>query len=196
LRGVSLIHQPTTTSRSILLSTEGDYRQVHSGDVKIYENLAVLPRAFVVHRADVVLNEAAALATMREPQFDPAATLVRLPRAVEPRGRFTRGQPSANDQVRITLYEPERVELATRLDSPGWLILTDTYYPGWQATVSGQATEIMQVDLLFRAIAVPEGKQTVVFEFKPRSLQMGAWLTGIAGVVLVAGLIVMNKKGR
>jgi hypothetical protein len=196
LRGVSLIHQPTTTSRSILLSTEGDYRQVHSGDVKIYENLAVLPRAFVVHRADVVLNEAAALATMREPQFDPAATLVRLPRAVEPRGRLTRGQPSANDQVRITLYEPERVELATRLDSPGWLILTDTYYPGWQATVSGQATEIMQVDLLFRAIAVPEGKQTVVFEFKPRSLQMGAWLTGIAGVVLVAGLIVMNKKGR
>jgi hypothetical protein len=195
LRGLSLIHQPTATSRSILLSTEGDYRQVHSGDVKIYENLAVLPRAFVVHRAEVVLNEDAIVAIMREPQFDPSATLVRLPRNAEPPGRLTRGHPSASDQVSITSYEPERVELTTRLDSPGWLILTDTYYPGWQATVSGQDTEIVQVDLLFRAIAIPEGKQTVVFEFEPRSLQIGAWLTGIAGAVLVAGLIVANIKG-
>ena len=52
LRGVSLVDDRTGTSQQLLLSTEGDYRLVHSGDVKIYQNLDVLPRAFVVGRAE------------------------------------------------------------------------------------------------------------------------------------------------
>ncbi len=49
LRGLTLIDERTGASRN--LSVDPSYRLVHSGDVKIYHNLAVLPRAFVVHRA-------------------------------------------------------------------------------------------------------------------------------------------------
>ncbi|MCK6626998.1 MAG: YfhO family protein [Anaerolineae bacterium] len=188
LRGLSLIHQPTTTSRSVLLTTEGDYRQVHSGDVKIYENRAALPRAFVVHQTQVVGSDDEAIVFMQSPAFDPAATLVRLRQGNEPVGPISAGQPSPNDRAAIVKYEPERVEIAVTLDSPGWLVLTDAYYPGWQATVDGQPAEILPVNIMFRAVAVPEGEHTVMFEFRPRSVWLGVWVSGGALVILVAGL--------
>ena len=192
LRGLSLIHQPTTTSRSLLLTTEGDFRQVHSGDVKIYENRAVLPRAFVVHQAEVVQTTDQAIAILKDPAFNLAEKFVRLPHVLpfedEHSGLIVSGQPSPRDQTRIVSYEPERVEIAVILDSPGWLVLTDAYYPGWQATVDGQPTEILLVNIMFRAVGVPAGAHTVVFEFKPRSVQVGAWVSGIAFIVLLVGL--------
>lgn len=194
LRGLSLIHEPTKTSRSVILTTEGSYRQVHSGDVKIYENLAVLPRAWVVHQAEVVADDEAIINAMQSRQFDPTQTLVRLPDEAEPLGKITAGQPSSLDRVTITAYQPERVEIAARLDSPGWLVLADTYYPGWQARLDGQPAEIFQANLIFRAVAVPAGEHTVVFEFKPRSLRLGALITGGALAVLAVGLALTIRR--
>lgn len=188
LRGLSLIHRPTTTSRSVILTTEGDYRQVHSGDVKIYENRAVLPRAFIVHQAEVVGSDDEAVAAMQNPAFDPARTMMLLRRGEEPAGLQTHGQSSPQDKAAILAYAPERVELKVTLDSPGWLVLTDTYYPGWQATVDGQPAEILPANIMFRAVEVLAGEHTVVFEFKPRSVLIGAWVSGGAFVALVIAL--------
>jgi hypothetical protein len=194
LRGLSLIHQPTTTSRSVLLTTAGDYRQVHSGDVKIYENRAALPRTFLVHQAETVPDEEQAITRLQYPQFDPAQTVVLSSQTPlrqaqgELSGFQTRGAPSATDQATIVSYAPERVEIKTSLASPGWLVLLDTYYPGWQATIDGQPVEIARANLHFRAVAVPEGEHTVLFEFKSRSVQIGAWITGITLLLVVAGL--------
>ena len=89
---------------------------------------------------------------------------------------------------------PERVELTARLETPGWLVLTDTDYPGWQATVDGRPVEIIPANLMFRAVALPAGEHTVLFEFKPRSLQLGAVITGLALLVLAAGLAFTGLK--
>jgi hypothetical protein len=188
LRGLSLINQPTTTSRSVILTTEGNYRQVHSGDVKIYENRAVLPRAFIVHQAEVVGGDDEAVTLMKDASFDPAATLVRLRRGTEPPGPFTAGEPSPNEQVEIISYRPEQVEITTKLDSPGWLVLTDAFYPGWQAAIDGQAADILQVNIMFRAVEVPAGEHRVVFEYRPRSFIAGMWISAAALVLLAVGL--------
>jgi hypothetical protein len=63
LRGLSLVNTPTATTRQVTLSTDGNYRLVHSGDVKIYENLDARPRAFVVHQAEVIPDDDQAIAT-------------------------------------------------------------------------------------------------------------------------------------
>jgi hypothetical protein len=194
LTGLSLIHQPTKTSRSVLLTTQGDYRQVHSGDVKIYENRAVLPRAFIVHQAQVVSDETAAIATMQNPTFDPAQTLVQLAQPAESPGLISAGQPSPADRAEITRYEPERVEIRAKLASPGWLALTDTDYPGWQVSVNGQPAEIRPTNLMFRAVELPAGESTVVFEYKPRSVQVGAFITVGALAVWLVGLIMAIAK--
>ncbi|HMQ51211.1 MAG TPA: YfhO family protein, partial [Anaerolineae bacterium] len=188
LRGLSLIHQPTTTSRSVILSTEGDYRQVHSGDVKIYENLAVLPRAYLVHQAERVTDASQAIEAIQAPAFDPEQTVTLLRRPTEENGLVIGGQPSPQDQAVITRYESERVEILVTLASPGWLVLTDSYYPGWQATVNGQPAEIEPANLLFRAVELPAGEHRVVFEFRPPSVWVGVGVSGLSLLAVVIGL--------
>jgi hypothetical protein len=196
VKGISLVHQPTNTSRSVLLSTEGLYRQVHSGDVKIYENLAVLPRAFVVHQAEVVADAAQALTRLRSPEFDPAQRLVRFQQGSEALGVIERGQASPLDRAEIVVYEPEMVEIEVALESPGWLVLSDTNYPGWQATVDDQAVAIVPANLMFRAVPLLAGEHTVRFEFRPHSLQIGGWLSGLALLGLLAGLVLSRRPNR
>jgi len=81
VRGVSLIDERTGGFQALVLSDQGRFRLAHSGDVKIYENLDVLPRAFIVHdhrrgHRVVVADDEAALPLMRDESFDPATGLV------------------------------------------------------------------------------------------------------------------------
>jgi uncharacterized membrane protein YfhO len=67
----------------------------------------------------------------------------------------------------------------------GYLVLADTYYPGWRAEVDGAETEILVANHAFRAVALELGKHTVVFEYAPISFQIGAWITLGSSLVLV-----------
>jgi uncharacterized membrane protein YfhO len=60
------------------------------------------------------------------------------------------------------------------------VVLTDTYYPGWQAWVDGRETVIKQANLAFRAVPVAAGQHQLTFEYWPRSFSLGLWLSGLA----------------
>ena len=63
------------------------------------------------------------------------------------------------------------------MSQPGYLVLTDTYYPGWQATVDGTPVEILPANHAFRAVPLDSGEHRVVFEYDPLSFRLGAWIT-------------------
>ena len=162
--------------------------------MKIYENLNVLPRPFIVHQADIVADDEQAIVAMRAATFDPRSTLVRVAKVGEATGLTRLGEMSPTDNVTIVSYEPERVEITASLESPGWLMLTDTYYPGWTATVSDQPAEILPVNIMFRGVELPAGQHTIVFEFKPRSLQTGLWIGGVALLILAGAFIISIRS--
>ena len=174
VRGASLIDERTGGFQSLVMSGRGRFRLVHSGDVKIYENMDALPRAFIVPHAVSVLNDAAALAVMRAASFDPAQTVV-LNGAQSSVGQFAaRSVPYQSD---IVSYDPERVVVETDGASAGWLVLADAWYPGWRVTVDGAPVEVARADVLFRAVPVAAGKHRVEFVFAPVSLWMGAGIS-------------------
>jgi uncharacterized membrane protein YfhO len=103
----------------------------------------------------------------------------------------TKGSAEDNpaDQARITQYTPNRLELTVANAEPGWLVLSEVWYPGWTATLDGAPAPIIQADYLLRAVQVGPGTHTLVMEFRSRPLLIGQIISGITALlVLLAGL--------
>ena len=181
VRGASLIDERTGSFQALVLSDEGRFRLVHSGDVKIYENLNVLPRAFFVGRTNVIPHDDEALRAMRHPSFDPAAeAVVDAGRAYDER--------VVDATVEIVDYGPARVEIAVGADTAGTLILTDAWYPGWRASVDGRPAPIRRANVYFRAVELEPGTHRVFFAYAPASLRIGAAISLVAAMGLAGAL--------
>jgi uncharacterized membrane protein YfhO len=74
------------------------------------------------------------------------------------------------------------------MSQPGYLVLTDTHYPGWQATVDGAPAEILVANHAFRAVVLGAGQHIVEFIYRPLSFRLGAWLT-LAATLLLVGMV-------
>jgi hypothetical protein len=181
LRGLSLIDARTAAHTAITLSPRGDFRLIHSGDVKVYERTAALGRAWLVHGAQGVADDAAGLAALARPDFDPAATvaLEGEPVALPPAAAL----PS--EKVTVEAYTAEHIALCVHAERPGFLVLADATYPGWQATVDGQPTPVRTANLLFRAVSITPGDHQVTFNYRPVSWQRGVALSLAAAVALI-----------
>jgi hypothetical protein len=168
-------------------------------DIEIYENLKVLPRAWFARRAAQMSNEEV-LRTIRSGRmkdgsaFDPAETVlfgredygnreIALPQIGDPAG----------SEAQITRYEPHRVELQTRNPQPGFLVLSEIYYRGWEAWIDGRRAPVERVNYTLRGLAVPAGDHRVEFAFRAHSFRNGAAYT-LLGVLLL--LVGANNRTR
>lgn len=143
----------------------------------------VLPRAFVVGPARYVgeADEAAALAAF-EPMHE---VLLAAPPPVA-------GTASLAPAV-ITAYTPNRVTLTAESDGPGYLVLTDAWYPAWAATRNGAPAPILRADGMFRAVPLPAaGTWTVEMQYVPTAETRGAWVT-LAGLL---AFVVVGARAR
>ena len=188
------------------LTLDGDpaLRRVYrDGAVAIYENTAALPRARIVHSAAAVGDAAEAFARLREaaatgPHAASTALAARIivepSTAGQPPPAAPESSPAPGEQVTIAdVDDPDRVELIASLASPGWVVLADTFYPGWTATIDGVAATIHPADLMFRAVFVPAGQHRIVFHYGPRSLRLGL---ALAVVGLAASVLLLARGGR
>lgn len=175
--GATLINEGDETFQPLVL---GNYRLIYSGDVKIYENLDVLPRAFLLPSWTWQPDLEAALEATQQPGFAFGETAVLLGSGENHTGRF-----DSEASATITKYEPERVVIETAHSQQALLLLSDVYYPGWQVWVDGQQVEIVQVDGPFRGVLLPAGAHEVVFDFAPRSFELGWMITAVGLLLLV-----------
>jgi hypothetical protein len=77
----------------------------------------------------------------------------------------------ADEYAAIVEYKADRVKIQTRLSSDGWLVLADTYYPGWKAILDGTVEiPIFRANYLFRAVHLPQGTHEIVFQYRPTHL--------------------------
>jgi len=102
----------------------------------------------------------------------------------------------AAERARIVVDRPERVEVETHVDAAGLLVLTDTYYPGWRATVDGTPATIVRSDHAFRGVRVEPGDHHVVFTYAPRTVVLGGVCSAAAALVVVACLFPRRRPRR
>ncbi len=102
-------------------------------------------------------------------------------------------------QATVERYEPERVVIDTQAATPSMLVLTDAWYPGWEARVDGKKVDVLRADHALRAVALPAGSHRVEFEFRPRLLQVGAAISVATATVVLGWLAVgavMERRRR
>ena len=167
-----------------------DLLGVYGSDAHLYENLSALPRAFIVPGYRLASDTAAALQAMVAPDFDPEREVVLL--VGDAQDGILPGEDSASPDpadfsasVEMTRYEPLRVVIEAETNQPGFLVLSDLYYPGWEATVDGEQVPIYEANASVRAVPLEAGAHTVEFHFRPKPLLYGAAVSLVSALVLV-----------
>jgi hypothetical protein len=89
-------------------------------------------------------------------------------------------------QAEILFWSPNRI--VVRATGPGRLILSEIVYPGWQVWVDGQPANGETVEELLRGVSLSDGTHTVMFEFHPFSVYVGAGLTAM-GLLVFVGIL-------
>ncbi|MBM3128726.1 MAG: YfhO family protein [Chloroflexi bacterium] len=174
------------------LTGHGDFSLIYrTNQVAVFENLDVMPRAFLVHAARVV-DDKSALAEMQRNDFKPAQFAL-LANGGAPLNAG--GAQRDDESVRIVSYQPERVVVAVRASADAYLVLADTWYPGWIARVDGVEVPLHRADLIFRAVRVSPGEHQIEFEYRPIWLYVGAAIS-VCALLIVGAIFVMTADRR
>jgi len=160
-------------------------------NVNIYRNTKVLPRAFIVHKSLSVPDHEQAFAAIHRADFDPATTVV-----VE-EGRTLDADTIGTSEVHIVSYTNNEIELEASAAKPGYLVMSEVYYPGWKVTVNGEPAELKRANYAFRAVFLPSGVHRVRFYFQPMSWRVGLLCSLCTWTALaIAGLWTLGRRWR
>ncbi len=170
------------------------YTEVWQGEgVRIYENAAVAPRAYTLPLTATAVsdNPLTAMTT----QYDPRQFV-----NVEPEEWTQETEPISGSyqSAEITGYSNREVVLETAVSQPSWLILNDSYFPGWKSWIRPSAAPdaeevevpVTRVNGNFRGVELQPGEWQVRFRYSPTSFQLGALGSFMAGIILLFGAVV------
>jgi hypothetical protein len=165
--------------------------RIHTSDLAAFYRLPDAPgRAWIVPHARYVPADEVP-AAMRDPSFDPS-------RHVLVDKRLGEGERRPHDNVSgasLTLQDgPNQVTIQTVLDAPSYLVLADTWYPGWQVTVDDEPAELLRANHAFRAVHLVHGEHTIEMVYRPNSVLIGGIVSLATGVLLLLGMIVNHRK--
>ncbi|MDI6783511.1 MAG: YfhO family protein, partial [bacterium] len=102
--------------------------------------------------------------------------------------------PYSGATVEITLYTANRINLKVQSPEPGYLVLSEIYYPGWKANLDGKQVQVGIVGSLLRSLPIPAGDHPVDFIFSPFSFWLGLIITTITWLGLVVILLYSLRK--
>jgi hypothetical protein len=139
--------------------------------INVYRNREAFHRVWAVHEADVLARMGAT--GLRSKVF--------LAGALPPLESCNSG-----DEVRVTNREDNRIELDARMACRGMVILSETFFPGWQATIDGRDAKIYEADATLRGVVVESGTHRIQMRYRPITVYAGAVLTTLG---LLAALL-------
>jgi hypothetical protein len=162
------------------------YRDAH---IAAYENLTALPRTFVVPRARVAVPDAQPLdsADPREVVYIES----------DPGQEVLDGGGLGTSSVRQ--YRSGRVTLDVNVGGPAWVVLTDSWGPGWHATATSASGSKQELDVYraysaLRAVKLPSGgRWTIELWYWPMSVTLGIAATVLA--VVATAVVVVRSNG-
>jgi hypothetical protein len=143
----------------------------------IYENKDALPRVWLVPKV-IALKPDEIIRTIKTSSLpDRSIYQPQKIALVEEKIDFEVEKFDPQAQATIINHTPTSIEIETNSQSPSFLVLSDTYYPGWQGRIDGKKTKVFVTNYWQRGIVLPKGNHRVKFDFKPLSFHLGLGLS-------------------
>ncbi len=168
------------------------YTLIYDEEVRVYRNEGCMPRAFSLPTSCAVVTDDVATALRTH---DPRQHVILEQQAANTQYPISNLQPQTCNlkPATVTSYTPNQVFIDVELEGPSFLVLADSYFPGWKAFRRPQGTgegeeqelEIYRADGNFRAVSLPAGRWTVRFKYTPMSIKLGLFVSFMAGLMLV-----------
>lgn len=154
------------------------------GEATVYRLGEQRPPAWLVRETTVTGDEAALWAALQEPGFDAYTAAV----VVEPVPALSAGD------VTVTGMRYGAWSFDVRLAGPGLLVMSQAWYPGWQADVDG--AEVMQVDGYAIGVLLPAGDYSLTVSYRPVLLMVGGGISAATLVALIALMVIGRRRVR
>ena len=156
--------------------------EVFSGrsGLKVFKNPSAMPRAWIVHQVRSV-----EVKSMLPPEPRREATIL----GAAPQLATCQDEP----RTEWTSRNASQIALRTESSCRGLLVIADTYYPGWRATVDGVRAKILEVNGAQRGVVIEAGIHKVEMSYRPTSVIAGAILTAFGWL---ATLVIFVRKAR
>ncbi len=169
-------------------------------ELNVYRNRMALPRAQIVYQAIVAEDHERAWEAIHAPDFDPARQVIieeegEAPTSISwPAGQEKTDQPPM--PVQWQSDGPNRVRLTVELSVPGYLVISQAWYPGWQARLeTGERLPVLRVNYTFQAVPLPPGRHVVMLTFWPWLWWAGV-VVGLITLVGVSGALWVSRGGH
>ena len=168
-----------------------NYKKVYEGEgVKIFENLLVKPRAFFATNFEQVDRQDQVIPKLKEQTLDNLSNIIISDKTIN----IDNIEPASNtDKVEIISYKNNQVVLKTTSSGTKLLVLTDTYYPGWEVLIDDKPAKLIRANHSFRAVVVTAGEHKVEFIFRPKFFYYGVMISLIS-LILTSVAIFWCRK--
>ncbi|MBI5469396.1 MAG: YfhO family protein [Deltaproteobacteria bacterium] len=152
--------------------------------VKVYENINYLPRFFIARKYRVIKRAEEYVEILPDKKFSPGSEVLL---EEEPRSDIRPGASGGpKDSIEVVSYRNNSIELKVVSGTPGILVASESYYPGWKAYVDGKEERILKADYILRGVPLDRGAHSVRFVYRPWTFTAGAYVSGAAVFGLLA----------
>ena len=156
--------------------------------LNVYRNPEAFPPVWSVHRRRAFLGQ------------DPISELqsADLRREV-----FLTGTGPALDQcdnsdgdiVRLLKREQTHITIEAVMTCKGMVVLSQTFFPGWQATVDGKPVRVEEADGTLQGVVTPAGTHRIEFKYRPQTVYWGGLLSAVGlGAALMLALLTRRSR--
>ncbi|MGB9606910.1 MAG: hypothetical protein ACPL7E_00080 [bacterium] len=159
---------------------------LYGGEIFLLENKGAFPRFYLVGDTMKVKNKEQALANIHH------CTIGRA--IIENGEELNNGMPRYS--IKVLEDRSGSLMVKVKTDRKSYLVITETFYPGWKGFIDGKEEKIFPANLLFQALLIPKGEHIVRVAYRPISYKLGLYISLLFSSFIIAFLLSFKRRGK
>ena len=177
-----------------------DIKKVFDGDCAIYENINVLPRAFLVPSYKIIKSAKKTILEIDKEEFNPLKKVILMSLPVKYHNeiiQINKGQSELKYSLDFLKYEQEKIILKVNVNRSGILLYGGNLNWNWRVKVNGKQDELFQANLVQKGVFLPRsGEYIVEFYYYPKLFLIGLLISAAALLILLALTVWLIRKEK